>query len=374
MLHFLFRRPNIRSTRQALAAPVAAETLEDRIVLSASALLAPAGATFDTSFVTINEVTVNDIEVTSDTEIVANTTIEGTLLGSDFTQDVQIPLTVESSAGLEASEVSITAITISDAELTDDNKLVIGATVEGTITGEDFSQETQVELNLDSTDGPLVTITEITVNQIEATSDTEIIADATITGTAFGTDFTQDVQIPITVESSEGLEAGDVSITAITVNDAQVTEEGELAINATVEGSVAETDFTQETSLLLNVGDDGEEDNEEDSNGTPGPVDALQDVLERLTDKFEDRFDDEKFDKIVGRFADHVDAMVERFEERADRRAERASDRIESIVDRSTDRISRISDRATDRIEEIADRNDDLFAQGDLLDRLATGP
>lgn len=374
MFESLFRRPNIRSTRQSLAAPVAAETLEDRIVLSASALLAPADVSFDTSFVTINEVTVNDIEVTSDTEIVANTTIEGTLLGSDFTQDVQIPITVESSEGLEASDVSITAITISDAELTDDNKLVIGATVEGAIAGEDFSQETEVELNLDSADGPLVTITEITVNEIEATSDTEIVADATITGTAFGTDFTQDVEIPITVESSEGLEAGDVSITAITVNSAEVTEDGELAINATVEGSVAGTDFTQETSLALDVGDDGEEDDEDDSNGTPGPVDALQDVLDRLTDMFEDRFDDEKFDKIVGRFADHLDAMIDRFEERADRRAERASDRIESIVDRSTDRISGISDRATDRIEEIANRNDDLFAQSDLLDRLATGP
>ncbi|HEX6985772.1 MAG TPA: hypothetical protein VF170_10355 [Planctomycetaceae bacterium] len=94
MLKTLFRRPAARPVRNRLAPRIAAETLEDRIVLSAVAATSP--------IATITDVTVNDVAVV-DNQLVANATVTGNVLGTDFTRDVQIPLQLGATDGGEGA-------------------------------------------------------------------------------------------------------------------------------------------------------------------------------------------------------------------------------------------------------------------------------
>jgi hypothetical protein len=76
---------------------VATELLEDRIVLSAAAAVAPAPA-LQTPLAQITDVIVNDVQVVEG-QLVANATVIGNVLGTAFSQDVQIPLTAGATDG-----------------------------------------------------------------------------------------------------------------------------------------------------------------------------------------------------------------------------------------------------------------------------------
>lgn len=101
MLKSLFARRTLRTVYRRVPTSLAAETLEDRVVLSAAAI-APAAAPqvdagVDTSLVTVTDITVNDVEIVRN-RLVANATVVGTVLGGAFTQDVQIPLNLDGSS------------------------------------------------------------------------------------------------------------------------------------------------------------------------------------------------------------------------------------------------------------------------------------
>jgi len=90
MFTALARRPVGRTVRRSLNTTVALESLEDRVVLSAAAAVAP--------LATITDVVVNDVQVVEN-QLVANATVTGTALGRAFTQDVQIPIDTATTPG-----------------------------------------------------------------------------------------------------------------------------------------------------------------------------------------------------------------------------------------------------------------------------------
>lgn len=94
-------RPTARNVRRQFSVGVASETLEDRIVLSAIAA-APPASNLQAPLAEITDVVVNSVELVNG-QLVANTTVLGSVLGRDFTEDVQIPLNLGATDGGDAA-------------------------------------------------------------------------------------------------------------------------------------------------------------------------------------------------------------------------------------------------------------------------------
>jgi hypothetical protein len=94
-------RPPLRHVRRPVFAAVASETLEDRIVLSAMSA-APAAPALQAPLAEITDIVVNSVELVEG-QLVANATVAGSVLGHDFTQDVQIPLNLGATDGGDAA-------------------------------------------------------------------------------------------------------------------------------------------------------------------------------------------------------------------------------------------------------------------------------
>ncbi len=94
-------RPTARNVRRPFSVGVASEMLEDRIVLSAVAA-APPASNLQAPLAEITDVVVNSVELVNG-QLVANTTVLGSVLGRDFTEDVQIPLNLGATDGGDAA-------------------------------------------------------------------------------------------------------------------------------------------------------------------------------------------------------------------------------------------------------------------------------
>lgn len=94
-------RPALRTVRRPFSAAVASEMLEDRIVLSAVAA-APPASNLQAPLAEIADIQVNSVVVV-DGQLVANTTVTGSVLGREFTENVQIPLNLGATDGGDAA-------------------------------------------------------------------------------------------------------------------------------------------------------------------------------------------------------------------------------------------------------------------------------
>lgn len=94
-------RPAQRKVRRPFSVAVASESLEDRIVLSAVAA-APPASNLQAPLAEITDIVVNSVELV-DGQLVASTTVLGSVLGTAFTQDVQIPLNLGATDGGDGS-------------------------------------------------------------------------------------------------------------------------------------------------------------------------------------------------------------------------------------------------------------------------------
>jgi len=105
-------RPSLRPARKPFAARLAVESLEDRVVLAASAVAAP----IDAVAATISDIQVTSVDLTGD-QPVAIATVTGTLLGREFTQEgVEIPLNLGVENGAEG-ECDVLTLTLGPVDL-----------------------------------------------------------------------------------------------------------------------------------------------------------------------------------------------------------------------------------------------------------------